>query len=412
MRAIMFALALIWSQLAVAKTQIVEATGHGSNRQEATAAALTEAVAQVNGAVVDGTQILQSTMVSGGAESADGQETNFSFNITTGQSVNRKASGVLRRYHIVSVRQVDVGIEVKIRAEVEVYDAPGLSSDTRRKLAILPFRISMQSTQVAELSDPYKVSEQLTAGLSSALVGSRRFAILERSEDAELTAERARWSDSNASVTEAAKLGRELGADYLVLGKISAAKGGVQTRELRATGRVERKGFARFEVEIKVVIPATGQIKYFRQELIDLNDPSLNYASAGAITARVGQLLAARLTEGIYPLRVVEVSNGVAVLNQGGDSMKVGETLLLVSVGAELKDPYTGEPLGGAETPLGNMRVNRVDAKLSYAQLDQQAKAAIRKGMTVKRVETSLAGKDARVPAPTPRTQGVKLPWE
>ena len=412
MRTLLITLLLLCSSSILAKSQTVEAVGHGSNRQEATAAALTEAVAQVNGAVVDGTQIMQSTMVSGGTQSADGGETNFAFNITTGQTVNRQASGVLRRYQVLSVRQIDTGTEVKIRAEVEIYDSPGLSPDSRRKLAILPFRINMPTAQVAELSDPYKITEQITDALSSALVGSRRFAVLERGEDAALGAERARWSGANASVPEAAKLGRELGADYLVLGKVSSAKGGVQTREMRATGRVDRKGFAKFQVEVKVIIPATGQIKYFRQENINLDDPSIDYGSSGAITARVGQLLAARLTEGIYPLQVVDVSNGIAVLNQGGDSMKVGETLMLVTVGAELKDPYTGEPLGGAETPVGNMRVNRVDAKLSYAQLDDRAKVVIRKGMTVKRVETSYAGRDANVPPPAARTQGVKLPWE
>lgn len=412
MRTLLISLMLFYCSNLSAKSQIVEAAGNGSNRQEATAAALTEAVAQVNGAVVDGTQIMQSTMVSGGAQTAGGGETNFAFKITTGQSVNRQASGVLRRYQVLSVRQIDTGTEVKIRAEVEVYDSPGLSPDSRRKLAVLPLRINMPAAQVAELSDPDKIAEQLTSALSSALVGSRRFAVLERGEDAALGTERARWSGANASVPEAAKLGRELGADYLVLGKVSSAKGGVQTREMRATGRVDRKGFAKFQVEIKVIIPATGQIKYFRQENINLDDPSIDYGSSAAITARIGQLLAARLTEGIYPLQVVDVANGVAVLNQGGDSMKVGESLMLVAVGAELKDPYTGEPLGGAETPMGGMRVNRVDAKLSYAQLDDRANAAIRKGMTVKRVETSFTGREVNVPPPTARTQGVKLPWE
>ena len=57
------------------------------------------------------------------------------------------------------------------------------------------------------------------------------------------------------------------------------------------------------------------------------------------------------------------------MINQGGDTLKVGQDFIANMVGEPVIDPYTKEPLGRAEIPIGTVRISRVDPKLSYGEL-------------------------------------------
>lgn len=60
-----------------------------------------------------------------------------------------------------------------------------------------------------------------------------------------------------------------------------------------------------------------------------------------------------KVISGIFPLRVIQVTAGTSVvINQGGDTVKVGDVYLANMLGDMMIDPYTKEPLGRAENPV------------------------------------------------------------
>ena len=96
----------------------------------------------------------------------------------------------------------------------------------------------------------------------SQFVQSRRFAILDRESWNVIGAEHALLASAKTPVSEKAKLGRVLGADYLVLGEIIEARGGAYTRTQQLTGVSKAVSAASLSVAYRVVVPATGEIKF------------------------------------------------------------------------------------------------------------------------------------------------------
>jgi hypothetical protein len=89
-------------------------------------------------------------------------------------------------------------------------------------------------------------------------------------------------------------------------------------------------------------------------------------AAVRAAAAKIDE----KVVNAIFPLRVIKIiSPSDLVINQGGDTVKVGQRFLANRLGEPTTDPYTKEPLGRAEIPIGTVRISRVDPKLSYGEL-------------------------------------------
>jgi hypothetical protein len=89
----------------------------------------------------------------------------------------------------------------------------------------------------------------------------------------------------------------------------------------------------------------------------------------GAID-KMGARRADEITQTIYPMRLIRFQDPAnLVINQGGDSLPVGQRFRAMVMGEVMTDPYTNEALGQVEQEVGVVEIKRVDAKLSCAQL-------------------------------------------
>jgi hypothetical protein len=113
---------------------------------------------------------------------------------------------------------------------------------------------------------------------------------------------------------------------------------------------------------------ATGQIKFadnlnFRALLSGAGQSAsmelCDIASAG---------LSLKIMEAIYPLMVVAADDGEIILNQGGELVWVGARYELFALGADLRDPVTGESLGAREKKIGVIEITRSNPKTSVAR--------------------------------------------
>ena len=73
---------------------------------------------------------------------------------------------------------------------------------------------SVEQTRINE----QPMSEELSAAISAYLVQTRKFTVLDRAYEIFAGSERNRLASDNVPITELAKLGQELVADYVLVG--------------------------------------------------------------------------------------------------------------------------------------------------------------------------------------------------
>jgi hypothetical protein len=131
----------------------------------------------------------------------------------------------------------------------------------------------------------------------------------------------------------------------------------------------------------------------------------------------IAEKIGSVIIEAIYPLRVIDTSDPTElVINQGGDSVKVGQKFTAFLLGAEQFDPYTKESLGKREKEAAQIEVIRVLPKMSYAKVIKGSLPVTTSAEIVLRkpIEAPLpkASTPVRVTSPSPEPNIVKLPFD
>ena len=401
-----------------ARADIVTVTveSSGATLQEATSNALIEAIRQVNGVSISSSQIMNTISVSGAVTDSAGGSTSFSLEQKQQGSVTAKAGGHLAGYRVLEARPSEYGHHAVLEVRVHRYSAPGIDSSNRRKLAVIPFGTRLGEADFYGSMSAAEVGDLLHQAIVAQFVQSRRFAILDRESWNVIGAEHALLASPHTPVSEKAKLGRVLGADYLVVGEIIEARGGAYTRTQQLTGVSKAVSSASLSVAYRVVVPATGEIKF--ADTVELTTHSESGRQLNSRTAAVNELarqLVGVTLDRIYPIKVVNVQGAdTVVLNQGGTTLAAGDQLTLIEEGAPLIDPYTKEPLGRVENPIGTLEVTRSDGKVAYARLVEPPMAPLKAGQLARRGEAFGTGGAGGPPVPPPseRTEGVRLPFD
>jgi curli biogenesis system outer membrane secretion channel CsgG len=387
----------------------VTVDGYGGTPPEAVANALAEAVKQVNGSTVDARQFLKSSATQVIQDDGKQQTANLDVSAQIAEEIDVRGSGLVGGYDVISNRPSERGYTASVHVRVLRYEAPGVNSADRRRLAVIP-RASLQpSYSVHARVSGDELTDRYVSALEAALVQSRRFAVLDRAENAALDEERARWRSSDAPLQEQVKLGQSLGVDYLMFTRILDAKAGVNTQHIQLTDEYISHSYADIKVEIRVLMAATGEVKF--ADTVSLGLSELGSSDTQAMLNKTAGRVSTLITERIYPMQIISRQADEFVLNQGGGSVRSGDRFRVVQHGAPLTDPYTNEPLGFAETEIATIQVSRVEDRVSYARVVEGSPAAVQSGMTVRRSGKAAATRP-RAQAPKQPAFGVKLPFD
>ncbi|QSX37196.1 CsgG/HfaB family protein [Shewanella sedimentimangrovi] len=332
---------LLCAPFAHAATVDVEVRGSGMSRELAIENALIEAVRQVRGVEIDQRSIRQSLKVKVNHEA-----------VLSSEQVNETASrtqGYVEQYQVLEEDCDEQECQVLITASIPVYKGPGIAPDNRRKLVVSRF------------SGRY--GEQFSQYLQTQLVQSRRFAVLDRERNSEFVKERNLLLSSETARSEKIRLGQVLGMDYLVLGSVDV-DGASYTNTLSLTGEQQTAEYGEVKVSYQLINIATRQIKWQDDAII-----ALDSADADSLNAGAAEEVARTIIEAIYPIKVLSQSGNQLVLNQGGKNLAEGYIYDVYGLGKKLVDPYTKESLGREEIHLGQVVIERVATKLSYARV-------------------------------------------
>lgn len=361
----LFLISLSFSASLFARAELefvnVETKGVGNSLQEAINLAVAEAVGRVNGKSVAATNAIKKITQS----SSDGKNKSFKSATDMQRQFSEATNGVVDSYTVLSEIMNDRGQYV-VTVDARIAKLKLSASASRLKIAVIPFNGS----------DVF--ARNFSNSLVSKLVGSRRFTILDRQNMADIVGERL-MTTTNAltPVSELARLGSTLAADYIIVGNIEDVKS--QEREVYfptiKKSLIIPEGKA--TVNYKIIDIATSQVKFannsilgfdrdsFRQAMGLGMKPNPEIAMAEIASSKIGT----QILDAIYPIMVVAFNRGVLTLNQGGDLVEVGAIYSVYERGPKVYDPYTKESLGRSESKVGELKVNNVTPKMSTASL-------------------------------------------
>ena len=391
----------------------VESSGIGATYRAAVNEALISAVEKVDGIVLSSTEKTAIRSAETSVSSSLGDETKTAVNDSIVKDVQKIASGKISGYDVLSDEFDQTSGKYKVRLLVRIPGpyVVGLAPDNRRRMAVVPFRpangdtISWYGANESSAGWASAVADKLNERLTQ----TRKFTMVDRKFDAEVNAELARLTWSNASKADAVRLNQKLGTDYLVVGDVKffpVVAPGVNPLTGQALPMTSQK-FA--EVSYRVLLAPTGQLKWSDTVVIDaLQFPANDIGSFVSATAEgAAQTIADAMMANILPFEVVGVTKtGSIVIGEGGKSLIEGERFTVFALGETLSDSRTGEVLDEIEEPVGEVEITRVSEKMSYAKVIGGDPALIVKGCRLRRPKVVPAQGGTVAPSPVSTVGG------
>ena len=395
LRSIVLVLGLLFPGYLVAATSttVVHATGYGVSRDEALQNALIEALKQTKGVSINSQKAFAKQIRQVNA-SADGEHVRAVRVDSLSQSAVKEATkGLINSYRIHASRKLSPHEwEVEVVVKILNYKAPGLSPNSRRKIAVMPFYYAQESFFIdGERYSGARLSSMLNQSLTSDITQSRRFAVVDRTYVRDMANELGLIASKHTPLHEKVKLGNMLGADYLLVGTIQAADIHTDRSTNKLLGTSSSRRTAEFIVEYRIIVVGTSQIKWSdtQKAVIELGGSQSTRMALQDAIEKVTASIANALLENIYPIRVIDVAGSQSIaLNQGGKTLHVGDRLDVMHLGKKMFDPYTKEPLGRSETKVATIEIVRVNAKTSYGRVVEGSAGAIKRNDVCRRVKS------------------------
>jgi curli biogenesis system outer membrane secretion channel CsgG len=288
------------------------------------------------------------------------------------------------------------------------------ASGRKPRVAILDFEYATVYSNVAAIfGSNVDVGKGITDLLVNYLVKDGTYSVIERRALDKILAEQNFSNSDRADATSAAKIGKMLGVDAIIVGSITQfgndtkntniggaggrlggfGLGGVGRKETKAIVGVTARMINVDTGEILAVAEGLGESKRSSTSLtggggswggfgggnVDFGNSNFQNTIIGeAVKVSVEKLSADVISDkGSVAMRsvvinglVAAVTGGQLILNVGGRAgVKVGDQLSVERVGEEIKDPATGRVIRRLTTPVGVVSVIEVDDESSVATI-------------------------------------------
>jgi curli biogenesis system outer membrane secretion channel CsgG len=281
----------------------------------------------------------------------------------------------------------------------------------RKRIAVLPF----EDGAVRESSyygRVFEVGRGVADMLTTALVKTNKFRVIEREKVDAVMAEQDLGKTGRVDAETAARIGKILGVEYLLTGRVTAFSVETKGGSIGALGRGDlrdlslKRSTADVKLDGRLVDSTTGEIIFaftdggrdsradvglavldvgrIRFGSEEFSRTILGAATRAAVDNSVKEIASAA-NELIYRPPDLSKINGYVVYLDGPNVMtnlggrygvKVGDRFQVLRPGKEVRDPQTGELLTVITTPIGVLRVDRVEEKVSTGVLAEKATGA------------------------------------
>ena len=248
------------------------------------------------------------------------------------------------------------------------------------------------------------LQERFRARIEELLIHGRRFAVLDRRAGDIYEQEKRLLASDDVDPNEAARLGKVLGADYMLYGTVDRIEVTEERRTIVLTGETSTEVTATARLRYSLLTVATREIGWASSlELQYGVDEELRTEQAAEMLLdRLVLHVADEVADSIFPAKVAQVTGwGSFVVNRGGNTVREDDLFEVFALGEAVVDPDTGEDLGRLETMAGIARITSVKPKFSLAEMITDHGEIVR-GMILRRFHGLLgesAGQDGGTPA-------------
>jgi curli biogenesis system outer membrane secretion channel CsgG len=282
------------------------------------------------------------------------------------------------------------------KLRLAVMDLNGSALRIQQTQGQMPQGGGVQTTQTVNLPPPPEFARTLTELLTTALINTGRFVVLERQQMQAVIAEQDLNAAGRVNKETGAAQGHIIGAQAMITGDITGysytqqSLGGSALNVIKNLKVGASRVSASVIVDLRTVDAATGEVLASAKgngsasstgvagDLIKGDQQisasgawstPLGQASRAAITKVVEQLVAG-MPEPRWSAKIVEVRDGVVYLNAGTDGgVSPGLMLEVYDVQTPLIDPDTGKNLGAPDRLLGEIQIETVQAGFSTAKV-------------------------------------------
>ncbi len=220
------------------------------------------------------------------------------------------------------------------------------------------------------------VAPQLRAAFSSAIVSTKRFAVIERSSE-DLDKIRKENLETEGELNQNTRL------DFLLTGEIVDYS---TTREVGGfMGIYGSTLIHRVGVSIKFTDVHTGQIVLSETLTKEVKGSKV---TTNECCAEVANALITQIVEKLYPPMVLSFSEKTKIMMIPNLNFSEGSVVEVFSNGEELLDPYTGDVLGYDEVIIGTVVVYNINNGIAKAYPSNDSlKASFEKGMRIRSLD-------------------------
>ncbi|WP_020527983.1 CsgG/HfaB family protein [Flexithrix dorotheae] len=237
------------------------------------------------------------------------------------------------------------------------------------------------------------VGEGMSDMLTTELVKSEEFIVIERAELDEILAEQKLGLSGAVTEQSAAEIGKLLGVELAVVGAVTE----FGYKDNKTGGRIKGIGIgvsnqsATVGVDCRFINTTTGEIiaaDHFLKEKstkgVKFNTSGLSFDSqkkfdeslvgkaAREAIEEVTEMLKENMPNVPWQAKVVTAKNGAVFINVGANhGVKPGDSFVIYKKGEELIDPDTGLSLGSMDTKIGEIKVT--NASLGNGKASQCA---------------------------------------
>jgi curli biogenesis system outer membrane secretion channel CsgG len=359
-----------------AYTQPTRAAGTGRSMSQAVNDAIRNAILQANGTTVD----------------LSSQQFRFALDVATdvgdvgiravgfASMVEQRSRGAITGFKLESVEGPDTQANYKvwIEAQVAKYSPPEAEAK-KIKLLVAPIRFDVQSFTVGGRSIPaVQVAQDIRNKIQESLVQSGRFAVVDRQFNAEIDQELDMVESGATPNSQFGKLGQTFSADLVWIGRIHALGYVRHTQQLRMSDRslVSYSGGWAFSQKLVNVVTRQVMLTGSLHDKMPGTAPTTlgvsvnSSATLASMSNGIAQQVVKSIMASSFPVSVVSREGNAVILSQGANALKAGLRYQVISLGAELKDPQTGQSLGRTEANCCEVVIDRVAPTLSYGHLE------------------------------------------
>jgi curli biogenesis system outer membrane secretion channel CsgG len=290
--------------------------------------------------------------------------------------------------------------------------APAASAAPTKRVAVMNFDYGTVRTTVAQIfGSDQDVGKGISDMLVQKLVQDGKYRVIERAALDKILAEQNFSNSDRADANTAAKIGKVLGVDAIIIGSITQfgrddqhtkvggggyglgkyGIGGIGTSKSKAVVGITARMINTSTAEIMVAVTGTGESERGSTSLLggggsgwsggggglDMGSSNFGATILGEATHKAVDDTATQLDAGVDKVLTVkvevnglvaDVSGNTLIVNVGSKmGVHVGDKLLIMRAVRQIKDPATGKVIKSVEDKIGEATVTEADSDSATA---------------------------------------------